>query len=152
MLLDWLSDAEMKLRYAGPLPDSEEETRQQIAEHDAFMTELGRKEKEKDDTIALAEDILAKAHPDGVATIKHWITIIQSRWEEVMAWARQRQTRLSDHLRSLRDLAGLLDELMRWLVQVSSLAIANNPYLANGIGGIMNRLKNNQDNVLRKTL
>ncbi|KAK3864233.1 hypothetical protein Pcinc_030068 [Petrolisthes cinctipes] len=120
MLLDWLSDAEMKLRYAGPLPDSEDDTRQQIGEHDAFMTELGRKEKEKDDTIALAEDILAKAHPDGVATIKHWITIIQSRWEEVMAWARQRQTRLSDHLRSLRDLAGLLDELMRWLVQAEN--------------------------------
>lgn len=118
MLLDWLSDAEMKLRYAGPLPDDEEETRRQIAEHESFMTELAQKEKEKDDTIALAEDILAKAHPDGVATIKHWITIIQSRWEEVMAWARQRETRLSDHLRSLSDLAGLLDELMRWLIQV----------------------------------
>ncbi|KAK8744691.1 hypothetical protein OTU49_000570 [Cherax quadricarinatus] len=120
MLLDWLSDAEMKLRYAGPLPDGEEETRQQIAEHEAFLSELNRKEKEKDDTIALAEDILAKAHPDGVATIKHWITIIQSRWEEVMAWAKQRETRLADHLRSLRDLAGLLDELMRWLLQAES--------------------------------
>ncbi|XP_071543036.1 uncharacterized protein shot isoform X14 [Panulirus ornatus] len=120
MLLDWLSDAEMKLRYAGPLPDGEEETRQQIAEHEAFLAELNQKEKEKDDTIALAEDILAKAHPDGVATIKHWITIIQSRWEEVMAWAKQRETRLSDHLRSLRDLAGLLDELMRWLVQAEN--------------------------------
>ncbi|KAK8374560.1 hypothetical protein O3P69_016548, partial [Scylla paramamosain] len=120
MLLDWLSDAEMKLRYAGPLPDSEDDTRKQIAEHEAFMAELNQKEREKDDTIALAEDILAKAHPDGVATIKHWITIIQSRWEEVMAWARQRETRLSDHLRSLRDLAGLLDELMRWLVQAEN--------------------------------
>ncbi|XP_042210424.1 microtubule-actin cross-linking factor 1-like isoform X40 [Homarus americanus] len=120
MLLDWLSDAEMKLRYAGPLPGGEEETRQQIAEHEAFLAELNQKEREKDDTIALAEEILAKAHPDGVATIKHWITIIQSRWEEVMAWARQRETRLADHLRSLRDLAGLLDELMRWLVQAEN--------------------------------
>lgn len=117
-LLDWLSDAEMKLRYAGQLPDDEEETRKQIQEHEAFMRELRQKELEKDRTIALAEEILAKAHPDGIATIKHWITIIQSRWEEVTSWAQQRAQRLEDHLRSLQDLMGLLDELMRWLVQV----------------------------------
>ena len=33
MLLEWLSDAEMKLRFAGPLPDEEPETLQQIADH-----------------------------------------------------------------------------------------------------------------------
>jgi DNA repair exonuclease SbcCD ATPase subunit len=33
MLLEWLSDAEMKLRFAGPLPDSEEETQQQLSDH-----------------------------------------------------------------------------------------------------------------------
>ena len=48
-----------------------------------------RKEGDKDDTLALAQDILGKAHPDAVAVIRHWITIIQSRWEEVMAWANQ---------------------------------------------------------------
>jgi len=34
MLLEWLSDAEMKLRFAGPLPEDEQETRNQLAEHD----------------------------------------------------------------------------------------------------------------------
>lgn len=53
------------------------------------MREMNDKEKEKDSTIALAEKILAKAHPDGAAVIKHWITIIQSRWEEVSSWAKQ---------------------------------------------------------------
>ena len=48
-----------------------------------------RKEGEKDNTIALAQEILAKCHPDAVPVIRHWITIIQSRWEEVMAWANQ---------------------------------------------------------------
>ena len=48
-----------------------------------------RKEAEKEDTIALAQEILAKCHPDAVPVIRHWITIIQSRWEEVMAWANQ---------------------------------------------------------------
>jgi dystonin len=111
MLLEWLSDAEMKLRFAGALPDEEPETLQQLADHHKyinnlfifnfrenhfnlvavirFLEEVIKKESDKDDTLALAQDILGKAHPDAVSVIRHWITIIQSRWEEVMAWANQ---------------------------------------------------------------
>lgn len=53
------------------------------------MREMAEKEREKDNTITLAQQILAKAHPDGATVIKHWITIIQSRWEEVSTWAKQ---------------------------------------------------------------
>jgi len=81
MLLEWLSDAEMKLRFAGPLPDEEHETVQQMADHHKFLEEMARKEADKEDTIALAQQILAKCHPDAVTVIRHWITIIQSRWE-----------------------------------------------------------------------
>ena len=110
MLLEWLSaDAEMKLRFAGALPDEEPETLQQLADHHkykvfiywakrcnlnidclllGFLEEVIKKEADKYDTIALAQDILGKCHPDAVAVIRHWITsIIQSRWEEIMAWA-----------------------------------------------------------------
>merc|ERR1719495_617279 len=98
MLLEWLSDAEMKLRFAGPLPEDEEEVQRQIAEHAKFMIELKEKEKDKDFTIDLAQDILKKCHPDAVQVIKHWITIIQSRWDEVASWALQRQDKLEEHL------------------------------------------------------
>merc|ERR1711971_965807 len=116
MLLEWLSDAEMKLRFAGPLPEDEEEVNRQIAEHMKFMMELKEKEKDKDFTIDLAQEILKKCHPDAVQVIKHWITIIQSRWDEVASWALQRQERLEDHLKQLQDLLALLDELMQWLI------------------------------------
>ena len=53
------------------------------------MRELVIKEVEKDDTIDLAKSILAKAHPDAVNVIKHWISIIQSRWDEISSWAKQ---------------------------------------------------------------
>lgn len=83
MLLEWLSDAEMKLRFAGSMPDDELDSRTQLAEHEQFLRELKDKETEKDDTLDLAHKILAKAHPDGATVVKHWITIIQTRWEEV---------------------------------------------------------------------
>merc|ERR1712088_477220 len=116
MLLEWLSDAEMKLRFSGPLPEDEEEVERQIAEHEKFMAELKEKEKDKDFTLKLAHDILAKCHPDAVSVIKHWITIIQSRWDEVASWALQRYEKLQDHLKELKDLLALLDELMQWLI------------------------------------
>eukprot|EP00090_Calanus_glacialis_P003456 TRINITY_DN1255_c0_g1_i12.p1 TRINITY_DN1255_c0_g1~~TRINITY_DN1255_c0_g1_i12.p1 ORF type:complete len:5152 (+),score=1465.32 TRINITY_DN1255_c0_g1_i12:61-15516(+) len=116
MLLEWLSDAEMKLRFAGPLPEDEEEVNRQMAEHAKFMMELREKEKDKDYTIDLAQEILKKCHPDAVQVIKHWITIIQSRWDEVASWALQRQDKLEEHLRQLQELLALLDELMQWLI------------------------------------
>merc|ERR1719391_639698 len=81
-----------------------------------FMMELKEKEKQKDYTIDLAQEILKKCHPDAVQVIKHWITIIQSRWDEVASWALQRQERLEDHKRQLQELLALLDELMQWLI------------------------------------
>jgi hypothetical protein len=36
MLLEWLSDAETKLRYAGSLPDDEETTKKLLAEHETY--------------------------------------------------------------------------------------------------------------------
>lgn len=86
-------------RFAGILPDGELETRNQIAEHEKFLRELAEKERDKDATINLAERILAKAHPDGASVIKHWITIIQSRWEEVSSWAHQRRAKLEEHIK-----------------------------------------------------
>jgi len=53
------------------------------------LEELIKKETDKDDIMALAHDILKKTHPDAVFVIHHLITAVQSRWEEVMAWANQ---------------------------------------------------------------
>uniref|UniRef100_T1IVF3 Dystonin n=1 Tax=Strigamia maritima TaxID=126957 RepID=T1IVF3_STRMM len=115
ILLEWLSDAEMKLRFAGALPENVSLTQEQITEHRKFLNEMTDRERDKDSTIALAQEILKKAHPDAVPVIKHWITIIQTRWEEISMWAKQRKQRLDDHVASLRDLADTLTELLDWL-------------------------------------
>jgi dystonin len=102
VLLEWLSDAEMKLRFAGQLPEDEQESRTQLKEHENFLRELQGKQVEKDTTLELARNILTKAHSDGAVVIKHWITIIQSRWEEVATWAHQRNQRLESHMQNLK--------------------------------------------------
>jgi hypothetical protein len=37
MLLEWLSDAEMKLRFAGQMPEDEQECRTQMEEHARYV-------------------------------------------------------------------------------------------------------------------
>jgi len=94
MLLEWLSDAEMKLRFFGPLSEDELEVMKQIQDHEKFLEELQVKEKEKDHTLFLTDEILLSCSPEAETVIKQWITIIQSRWDEVASWAAQRYVRL----------------------------------------------------------
>ncbi|XP_037296445.1 microtubule-actin cross-linking factor 1 isoform X21 [Manduca sexta] len=124
MLLEWLSDAETKLRFSGQLPEGDEETQQQIFEHERFVRELNEKQRDKDDTIALAHSILGRAHPDAVTVIKHWITIIQSRWDEVWQWAMQRGGKLETHMQSLKDLDLVLEELLQWLTGLENTLLS----------------------------
>lgn len=114
-LLEWLAEAEMKLRFAGLMPEDENATKQEIADHEKFMRKLSSQEQLKDSTLKLARDILNKCHPDAEPVIKHWMNIIQSRWDEIDAWAKQRGQRLNDHLRSLLDILELVEELVGWL-------------------------------------
>uniref|UniRef100_A0A6G1S6P5 Microtubule-actin cross-linking factor 1 n=1 Tax=Aceria tosichella TaxID=561515 RepID=A0A6G1S6P5_9ACAR len=116
-LLEWLADAEMKLRFAGSLPEDEKATNQELVDHEKFMRKLASQGQAKDQTLKLARDILTKCHPDAEPVIKHWINIIQSRWEEIEGWAKQRGQRLTDHLRSLTELLELVEELIGWLTR-----------------------------------
>lgn len=124
MLLDWLSDAEMKLRFVGNTPEDEATAYEQLQALDVFRAELKEKERDKDQTLDLAHRVLAKAHPDSINVIKNWIKVIQSRWEEVSQWALQRHQKLSTHLQSLRDLDECLEELIQWLLGLENTLIS----------------------------
>lgn len=119
-LLDWLSDAERKLRFTGSTAEDENSAHTQLDELEKFRHELRIKEPEKDQTLDLAHSVLSKAHPDAVNVIKNWIKVIQSRWEEVSQWALQRYQKLTSHMQSLRDLDECLEELIAWLLSLEN--------------------------------
>lgn len=119
-LLDWLSEAERKLRFAGSAAEDEKSAHIQLDELERFRQELREKEPEKDQTLDLAHGVLSKAHPDSVNVIKNWIKVIQSRWEEVSQWALQRYQKLYSHMQSLRDLDECLEELIAWLLSLEN--------------------------------
>ncbi|XP_062889780.1 microtubule-actin cross-linking factor 1 isoform X8 [Mobula hypostoma] len=115
MLLEWLSEAEQSLRFRGVLPDDVEALQSLIDLHKEFMKKVEEKRVDVNKAAGMGEAILAVCHPDCVTTVKHWITIIRARFEEVLTWAKQHQQRLASALSELVTNAELLEELLSWL-------------------------------------
>ncbi|XP_075029410.1 microtubule-actin cross-linking factor 1 isoform X7 [Calonectris borealis] len=115
MLLEWLSEAEQSLRFRGALPDDAEALQSLIDTHKEFMKKVEEKRVDVNAAVGMGEVILAACHPDCITTIKHWITIIRARFEEVLTWAKQHQQRLESALSELVANAELLEELLAWI-------------------------------------
>uniref|UniRef100_A0A2K6M6G1 Dystonin n=1 Tax=Rhinopithecus bieti TaxID=61621 RepID=A0A2K6M6G1_RHIBE len=114
-LLEWLAEAEQTLRFHGVLPDDEDALRTLIDQHKEFMKKLEEKRAELNKATTMGDTVLAICHPDSITTIKHWITIIRARFEEVLAWAKQHQQRLASALAGLIAKQELLEALLAWL-------------------------------------
>nr|XP_032645512.1 microtubule-actin cross-linking factor 1 isoform X20 [Chelonoidis abingdonii] len=115
MLLEWLSEAEQTLRFRGALPDDAEALQSLIDIHKEFMKKVEEKKVDVNAAVGMGEIILAACHPDCITTVKHWITIIRARFEEVLTWAKQHQQRLETALSELVANAELLEELLAWI-------------------------------------
>uniref|UniRef100_A0A673K2E1 Microtubule-actin cross-linking factor 1-like n=1 Tax=Sinocyclocheilus rhinocerous TaxID=307959 RepID=A0A673K2E1_9TELE len=115
MLLEWLSEAEQTLRFRGVLPEEVETLQALLHTHRDFMQTVEEKRVDVNKAAGMGEAILAVCHPDCITTIKHWITIIRARFEEVLTWAKQHEQRLEMALTELLTNAALLEELLSWL-------------------------------------
>ncbi|XP_078069449.1 dystonin isoform X8 [Mustelus asterias] len=115
VLLEWLAEAEQTLRFHGVLPDDDEALRGLIEQHKEFVRKLEEKMIELNLAAGMGEAILLICHPDSITTIKHWITIIRARFEEVTAWAKQHQLRLEAALADIIANQELLENLLGWL-------------------------------------
>ncbi|KAI5091811.1 microtubule-actin cross-linking factor 1 isoform X12, partial [Silurus meridionalis] len=115
MLLEWLSEAEQTLRFRGILPEEVETLQALLHTHRDFMQTVEEKRVDVNKAAGMGEAILAVCHPDCITTIKHWITIIRARFEEVLTWAKQHEQRLEAALAELLNNAALLEDLLSWL-------------------------------------
>ncbi|XP_041044841.1 dystonin isoform X4 [Carcharodon carcharias] len=115
VLLEWLAEAEQTLRFHGVLPDDKEALSGLIEQHKEFRRKLDEKMIELNLAVGMGEAILSICHPDSITTIKHWITIIRARFEEVTAWAKQHQLRLEAALADVIANQELLENLLGWL-------------------------------------
>ncbi|CDQ72770.1 unnamed protein product [Oncorhynchus mykiss] len=115
LLLEWLSEAEQTLRFRGVMLEEAETLQTLLHTHRNFMATVEEKRTDVNRAASQGEAILTTCHADCITTIKHWITIVRSRFEEVLTWAKQHEQRLETALTELLNNATLLEELLSWL-------------------------------------
>ncbi|CAL9690837.1 unnamed protein product [Knipowitschia caucasica] len=123
VLLEWLSEAEQSLRFRGVLPEEAETLQGLLHAHRDFLGSVEDKRGDVNKAAGMGEAILTLCHPDSITTIKHWITIIRARFEEVLTWAKQHEQRLETALTEVLNNANLLEELLSWLQFAESTLI-----------------------------
>uniref|UniRef100_A0A8D0EWW3 EF-hand domain-containing protein n=1 Tax=Strix occidentalis caurina TaxID=311401 RepID=A0A8D0EWW3_STROC len=99
-----LSESEQALRY-GVCPEEEP----------ALLKSLQCQELELECITSLGEEILATCHPDSIITIKSWVTVAKSRFQEVLSWAQQQGERLQAQTASLAAEREETAQLLDWI-------------------------------------
>ncbi len=70
-----------------------------------------------DDCLKEGSDIQSQCHQLAEQPMKHWMRILQARWDEVTAWRDQRHARLHDQLQMVRDQEAMIDSLLAFIDQ-----------------------------------
>ncbi|XP_016342373.1 microtubule-actin cross-linking factor 1, isoforms 1/2/3/5 [Sinocyclocheilus anshuiensis] len=112
--LDHLSDVERVLKY-GVLPEEEEALLAFHTCHQESMSSLNAQQTALENIRKLGEKILSSCHPDSVITIKSWISITKTRYEEVQTWAKQQAERIQTTLSALEAEREEIQRLLDWI-------------------------------------
>ncbi|KAJ8290937.1 hypothetical protein GJAV_G00019410 [Gymnothorax javanicus] len=114
--LERLSDVERTLKF-GIIPEEEDALLILHKQHQELMDSLRNQEPEVQNIQSLGEAILLICHPDSLVTIKSWISVTRTRFEEVQTWAQQQGERIQT---SQSALAAEKEEVQRLLDWISS--------------------------------
>lgn len=71
-------------------------------------------------------DILRLAHPDAISTVRHWLTTVQVRWNEVKNMSVQRNNRLKNGLEVAKVTSKQIERLMDWIENVAGILSGQN--------------------------
>ena len=133
--LEWLSAAEQQLKYNNVLTytDNEHEILELIESHQNFVRDLQEQEVLVKQCLALGEKLLGTCIPEAVINLKHWIAVLQSRWDEINQLSEQKCKRLSESLEMCKENENLLGELLAWLqgAEATLTALEQKPIVNN---------------------
>ncbi|KAJ7427638.1 hypothetical protein WISP_05285 [Willisornis vidua] len=109
-----LSESEKTLKY-GVFPEEEAAVKECQSQLQELMQSLQCQQLELECITSLGEEILATCHPDSVITIKSWVTVAKSRFQEVLSWAQQQGERLRAQAAVLAAEREETTQLMDWI-------------------------------------
>ncbi|XP_053289199.1 microtubule-actin cross-linking factor 1, isoforms 6/7 [Pleuronectes platessa] len=112
--MERLTEAERVLKY-GVIPEEEEILLAFRKQHEESVSSLQSQAVELQNIQCLGEEILASCHPDSVITIKSWISVTKTRYEEVQTWAQQQGQKIHGSLAVLEAEREEVQRLLDWI-------------------------------------
>ncbi|XP_038145905.1 microtubule-actin cross-linking factor 1, isoforms 1/2/3/5 [Cyprinodon tularosa] len=112
--MERLTEAERILKY-GVIPEEEEHLRSFQKQHEDSLRALHTQAVELENIQNLGEEILASCHPDSIITLKSWISVTKTRYEEVQTWAQQQGEKIRASLASLEAEKEEVQRLLDWI-------------------------------------
>ncbi|XP_074842522.1 microtubule-actin cross-linking factor 1, isoforms 6/7-like [Carettochelys insculpta] len=110
-----LAESEKTLRH-GICPEEDEAAMRECQSQLQELTKtLQCRRLEQDCILSLGEEILSACHPDSIVTIKSWITVAKSRYQEVVSWAQQQGERLQAQAARLATEREEMGRLVDWI-------------------------------------
>ncbi|XP_029694434.1 microtubule-actin cross-linking factor 1 isoform X1 [Takifugu rubripes] len=112
--MDCLTEVERGLKY-GVMPEEEEPLLVFSKEHKELMVALQAQAANLHNIQCLGEEILAACHPDSIITIKSWISVTKTRYEEVQTWGQQQSQKIESSLAALEAEKEEIQRLLDWI-------------------------------------
>uniref|UniRef100_A0A668UA29 EF-hand domain-containing protein n=1 Tax=Oreochromis aureus TaxID=47969 RepID=A0A668UA29_OREAU len=103
--MERLTEVERILKY-GVIPEEEEGLLSFRKQHEVM---------ELENIQCLGEEILASCHPDSIITLKSWISVTKTRYEEVSTWAQQQGQKIQASLTALETEREEVQRLLDWI-------------------------------------
>ncbi|KAF3691603.1 Microtubule-actin cross-linking factor 1 Actin cross-linking family 7 [Channa argus] len=112
--MERLTEVERVLKY-GVIPEEEEGLLAFRTQHRESMSVLQAQAVDLEKIQCLGEEILASCHPDSIITLKSWISVTKTRYEEVQTWAEQQGQKIQASLAALEAEREDVQRLLDWI-------------------------------------
>ncbi|XP_033011905.1 microtubule-actin cross-linking factor 1, isoforms 1/2/3/5-like isoform X2 [Lacerta agilis] len=112
--LGCLTELEKSIKF-GALPSEEAAVQECQSQLQDLRQSLQCQQLQLECISSLGDEILSTSHPDSVITIRSWVTVARSRYEEVLSWAQQQEERLQVQAASLATEREEVARLMDWI-------------------------------------
>ncbi|XP_059920960.1 microtubule-actin cross-linking factor 1, isoforms 6/7 isoform X1 [Gadus macrocephalus] len=112
--MERLSEVERVLKY-GIIPEEWQGLLAFRKQHEESMSALQSQKMALEDIRCLGEELLSFCHPDSIITLKSWISVTKTRFEEVQTWADQQDQRINGALAAMEAQREEGQRLLDWV-------------------------------------
>ncbi|KAM9308498.1 plectin-like [Gastrophryne carolinensis] len=112
--LEGLGECERTLR-CGVIPEDENALHHCQTQQQELMSTLQCQKMALECIMSLGHEILSGCHPDATITIKSWLNISKTRYQEVVSWAQQQGERILAQIQSMATEREDVARLMDWI-------------------------------------